>query len=330
MAKKRGGLGRGLGALIPPGPPETEQAAIEPQTHPQPLVPPETVDELVATGALDTTEVAPVGSGLFEVAIESISPNPRQPRQGMEVERLEELADSIREHGVLQPLVVTGTGDGTYALVAGERRWRAARLAGLEKVPVVVKEVSSSEMLELALVENLQRSDLNPIEEAAAYRSLVEEFGLRQEDVASRVGKSRSAVANSLRLLALPAEVQESLMLGLIEAGHARAILQVPTLEGQLRLLEHTVADGLSVRQVEALARRMAEAAGKEEEPAKPDKAVDEALYSELRNLEDRFREALGTKVQLSRSSRGGKLVIYFFSEEELDRIYGTIVGEEE
>ena len=197
-------------------------------------------------------------------------------------------------------------------------------------VPVVVKEVTSSEQLELALVENLQRSDLNPIEEASAFRSLVEEFGLRQEDVATRVGKSRSAVSNSLRLLTLPEQVQQSLLLGMIEAGHARAILQVPDAEGQLRLMELTVADGLNVRQVEALARRMAEAAGQEEQPIKPTSAIDNALYDELRDLEGRFRDALGTKVQLSRSSRGGKLVIYFYSEEELDRIYGTIVGEEE
>ena len=296
----------------------------------RPLIQPETPDDLVATGAIQTPTVATAGAGLFEVPIESISPNPHQPRQGMQLDRLEELADSIREHGVLQPLVVAGSGEGTYALIAGERRWRAARLAGLERVPVVVKEVTSSEMLELALVENLQRSDLNPIEEATGYRSLVEEFGMRQEDVAARVGKSRSAVTNSLRLLTLPREAQESLLLGLIEAGHARAILQVPDAEGQLRLLERTVADGLSVRQVEALARRMAEATGQEEQPAKATSATDDALYSELRNLEDRFRDALGTKVQLSRSSRGGRLVIYFYSEEELDRIYGTIVGEEE
>jgi len=248
----------------------------------------------------------------------------------MHADSLEELAVSIREHGVLQPLVVTGKGDGTYALIAGERRWRAARLAGLDTVPIIVKEATSSEMLELALVENLQRSDLNPIEAASAYRSLVEEFGLNQEEVAARVGKSRSAVSNSLRLLTLPPEVQQSLLLGMILEGHARAILQVPDTAGQLRLLEHTVADGLSVRQVEALARRMAEASGQEDEPAKPAPAVDIALYDELRALEERFRNALGTKVQLSRSSRGGRLVIYFYSEEELDRIYGTIVGEQE
>ncbi|MEO8286825.1 MAG: ParB/RepB/Spo0J family partition protein [Chloroflexota bacterium] len=323
MTKKRGGLGRGLGALIPPG-------DVEQQPDAGQLIQPETTDELVATGAVDAAFVAATAVGLFEVPIESISPNPHQPRQGMPADKLEELADSIREHGVLQPLVVTGTGNGTYALIAGERRWRAARVAGLETVPVIVKEVTSSAMLELALVENLQRSDLNPIEEAHAFRALVEEFGLRQEDVADRVGKSRSAITNSLRLLALPPEVQESLLLGMIEAGHARAILQVPTTEGQLRLLELTVADGMSVRQVEALARRMAEAAGHEVQTPRPVSPMDDALYDELRTLEDRFRNALGTKVQLSRSSRGGKLVIYFYSEEELDRIYGTIVGEEE
>jgi ParB family chromosome partitioning protein len=243
---------------------------------------------------------------------------------------LEELALSIREHGVLQPLVVTGKGDGTYALVAGERRWRAARVAGFESVPVIVKEVTTSEMLELALVENLQRADLNPVEEASAYKSLVDEFGLKQDEIATKVGKSRSAVSNSLRLLTLPPEVQESLLLGMIEAGHARAILQVPDAQQQKRLMELTVADGLSVRQVEALARKMAEAAGQVEQPAKATSAVDAILSDELRALEERFRNALGTKVQLSRSSRGGKLVIYFYSEEELDRIYGTIVGDEE
>lgn len=325
MNRKRGGLGRGLGALIP-----QEPAPASTQPEAQTLVPPETAEEQVATGAIElpATVAVPSAPGLFEVPIESISPNPHQPRQDLHAKELEELAVSVREHGVLQPLVVTGTGDGTYALIAGERRWRAARLAGLETVPVIVKEVTSSEMLELALVENLQRSDLNPIEEAAAYRSLVEEFGLTQDEVASRVGKSRSAVSNSLRLLTLPPEVQQSLLLDAIDAGHARAILQVPDLEGQLRLLELTVADGLSVRQVEALARRMAEAAGQEEPPAKAVSAVDAALYDELRVLEDRFRHVLGTKVQLSKSSRGGRLVIYFYSDEELERIYGAIVGD--
>jgi ParB family chromosome partitioning protein len=330
LNKKRSGLGRGLGSLIQQLPDEPGQGEPDASQQPQLLIPPESTDTLTATGVVDIPVVPTSGAGLFEVPIESISPNPHQPRQGMNVDMLEELAYSIKLHGVLQPLVVTDTGGGTYALIAGERRWRAARLAGLDVVPVIVKEVTSSEMLELALVENLQRSDLNPIEEASAFKALVEDFGLRQEDIAARVGKSRSSVSNSLRLLTLPPEVQESLLLGLIEAGHARAILQVPDAQGQMTLLHHTVADGLSVRQVEALARRMAEAAGHIELPARPTAPIDEALFNELRSLEDRFRAALGTKVQLSRSSRGGRLVIYFYSEEELDRIYGTIVGEEE
>jgi ParB family chromosome partitioning protein len=222
-----------------------------------------------------------------------------------------------------------GEEQGSYSLIAGERRWRAALLAGCESVPAIIKEATSREMLEIALVENLQRADLNPLEEAAAYRSLVEEFGLRQEEIAERVGKARSAVANSLRLLRLPTPVQESLALGLISEGHARAILQVPSEHEQLRLLEHVVADGLNVRQTESLARRLADRpAQQQEEEAAPQQ--DAPLYNELNDLEDRFRSALGTKVQLSRSSRGGKLVIYFYSDEELDRIYGAIVGEEE
>jgi ParB family chromosome partitioning protein len=183
-------------------------------------------------------------------------------------------------------------------------------------------------MLEMALVENIQRADLNPMEAALAYKSLVEDFGLTQEVVAERVGKSRTAVTNALRLLKLPAQVIEALSLELIEEGHARALLQVQNEQLMLRLLERTVADGLNVRQVEALARRLA---GQGEPEAEREGAGEqkEELYSEARVLEERFRNALGTKVQLSRSSRGGKLVIYFYSDEELDRIYGTIVGEE-
>lgn len=276
-----------------------------------------------------TLQPASTTPGLLDIPIHAISPNPHQPRQGMQLDALEALAASIREHGVLQPLVVTYAEErGSYNLIAGERRWRAALLAGCESVPAIIKEATSREMLELALVENLQRADLNPLEEAAAYRSLVEEFGMRQEEIAERVGKARSAVANSLRLLRLPAPVQESLALGLISEGHARAILQVPSEQEQLRLLEHIVADGLNVRQAESLARRLADRPTQPQAEEAPQQ--DAPLYNELNDLEDRFRSALGTKVQLSRSSRGGKLVIYFYSDEELDRIYGTIVGEEE
>jgi ParB family chromosome partitioning protein len=312
--KKRGGLGRGLGALIPPTTHEEEEEAV---AQPSQV---ETVTDVAA----DT----PTDSGLLMVPIDAISPNPHQPRQAMNADKLEELALSIREHGLLQPLLVTRASKDKYSLIAGERRWRASRLAGLDSVPVVIKEATSGEILQMALVENIQRADLNPLEAALAYKSLVDDFGLTQEVVAERVGKSRSAVANSLRLLRLPPQVIESLSLELIEEGHARALLQVPDEQLMLRLLERIVADGLNVRQVEALARRLAESPAPGEDKATVTQA-EGGLYSEEKALEERFRNALGTKVQLSKSSRGGKLVIYFYSDEDLDRIYGAIVGEE-
>lgn len=324
--KKRGGLGRGLGALIPTMVPDvfveqSQQPEVEAASEPAVAAPVQPQVDVESSGR--------AGSGLLMVGVDDISPNPRQPRQAIHPEKLDELAASIREHGIIQPLVVTSLGGGKYGLIAGERRWRAAQLAGLDEVPVVVKEVTSGEQLQLALVENLQRADLNPLEAAMAYKSLMDDFGLTQEAVADRVGKSRITVTNALRLLRLPEQVLESLSLGMIEEGHARALLQVPDVERMVRLLEHAVAEGLNVRQVEELARRLAKAPAHEAEPAQPAKA-EEDLYSPTKVLEDRFRDALGTKVQLSKSSRGGRLVIYFYSDEELDRIYGTIVGDEE
>ncbi|MDQ3930665.1 MAG: ParB/RepB/Spo0J family partition protein, partial [Chloroflexota bacterium] len=213
MPKPRGGLGRGLDALIP-----TSQAAPPARSEAAPA------SEARAQG---TAEGQNSEAGVLMLPVDSIAPNPRQPRGAFDLEELEDLAASIREHGVLQPLVVTQAGGkGAYNLIAGERRWRASMLAGLEQVPVIVKEASSREMLELALVENLQRADLNPLEEATAYRSLVDDFGMKQDEVADRVGKSRQAVANSLRLLRLPPAIQEALAAGDISEGHARALLQ--------------------------------------------------------------------------------------------------------
>ena len=316
--RKKGGLGRGLDALIP-------QTAPESSVGEQP-----SGGEVSTQSGMTALPTQDNVTGLVEIRVESIAPNPRQPRQEIRAEELDELAASLAEHGMLQPLIVTRLeNEDGYSLIAGERRWRAAILAGLTTVPAIVKEASSREMLEMALVENLQRADLNVLEAAAAYQALVEEFGLKQEEVAGRVGKSRQAVSNALRLLRLPAVIQESLALGLITEGHARAILQVPDEELQIRLMEQAVAEGLNVRQVEELARRLSE--HKERPQPKDDETSvqDEGLYNEMSALEDRFRNALGTKVQLSRSRRGGKLVIYFYSDEELDRIYGTIVGEE-
>ena len=289
----RRGLGKGLAALIPTAPTELTEAA---------------------------TTIA------HEVPVGAIAPNPRQPRQKQDPAALQELADSIREHGLIQPLIVTAAtldqqaAGVQYQLLAGERRWTAARLAGLRAVPVIVKEATPQQMLELALVENIQRADLSPLEEATAYRQLIDEFGLTQEEVAVRVGKSRVTVANVVRLLRLPDEAKAALLEGQITEGHARALLGIEAPETMIRLLRVVIRRGLNVRQTEELVRRQAlEAQPKVKETPSPDTIA----------LEGRFREALGTKVRLFRSKKGGKLVIHFYSEEELQAIYDAIIGSE-
>lgn len=261
----------------------------------------------------------PSTPGVTEVEIDSIVPNPRQPRQALDPQALEELAASIREQGLVQPLVVSQVAGG-YQLLVGERRWRAARLAGLGMVPVVVRDVTPQQMLELALVENLQREDLNPLETATAYSQLVEEFGLTQQQVAEKVGKNRVTVTNTMRLLKLPPEVKEALLRGDITEGHARALLRLESAGAQLEVLQAVRRGGLNVRQAEELVRRLVELPRVRPAPrVKP---------AQLRALEDKFRQALGTKVSLTRGSKGGRLVIYFYSEEELQSIYDHLVGE--
>ncbi|HOT92269.1 MAG TPA: ParB/RepB/Spo0J family partition protein [Anaerolineae bacterium] len=255
--------------------------------------------------------------GLQEVPLEAIIPNPHQPRMPIQEHDLQELADSIREHGIIQPLIVTHTTDGRYQLIAGERRWRAARLAGLQKVPVVVKDVAPQQMLELALVENVQRADLNPIEEALAYKHLVEEFGLSQGEVAQRVGKSRPAIANTMRLLLASTAVQEALMEGTISEGHARALLGLPRKEDQDTVLQLVIRQGLSVRQVEALVQQFTR-------PQKPKAAP----LPEIHALEERFAAALGTRVRLKAGRKGGRLMIYYYSDEEFQALYERLTGE--
>lgn len=258
--------------------------------------------------------------GVNQVPISTISPNPMQPRTALDPEALEDLAASIREHGVIQPLIVTQRGPEQYQLIAGERRWQAARMAGLATVPVIVKEATPQQFLELALVENIQRADLNPLEEAAAFRQLVEEFELTQEQVAERVGKSRVAVTNTMRLLRLPVEVQQALADGVIREGHARALLALSTPEAQVAALKTVVKKGLNVRQTEELVRRLLA------EP--PPKRALEPVPPEIQALEEEFRDTLGTKVNLFRNQKGqGRLVIHFYSEEELQAIYDVIIG---
>ncbi len=282
MTKKRG-LGKGLGALIPVSEP-----------------------------------------GPTELPVDTISPNPLQPRQKMAPQELEELAASIREHGLIQPLIVSQAADAEaqrYQLIAGERRLEAAKLAGLARVPVIIREATPQEMLELALVENIQRADLNPLEQATAYRHLMDDFGLTQEQAAQRVGKSRVAVANSVRLLRLPDEIKSSLAQGQITEGHARAILGLDEPDDQQKIWKAILKRGLNVRQTEETVRRLVA----EPKPKRPE----QSSSPETKALEDRFREALGTKVQLFRSKRGGRLVIHFYSEEELQAFYDLVVREE-
>jgi ParB family chromosome partitioning protein len=278
MAPRKIGLGKGLGALIPGG--EEEPGA---------------------------------AGGVTEVSLAAISPNPHQPRSTVRDEDLTELADSIKEHGILQPLLVTRAPDG-YQLIAGERRWRAARLAGLPTVPVVVRDVAANEVLELAVVENVQRADLNPLEEAVAYQELIDRFELTQEEVAKRVGKSRVAVSNTVRLLGAARKVQEALLAEAITEGHARALLGLSQKAAQEAALNTVVGRALSVRQTEELVRTLLG------QPKKKGKAKSKPS-PQIRALEDQLRESLGTRVTLSRSTSGGRIVIYFYSDEELDSL---------
>jgi len=298
---KRRGLGRGLGALI--------------------------VDTAVTPASPEVVAQAEAG-GIRLLAIDRLAPNPHQPRAQFDSAALDELATSIRTHGIIQPIVVSTVPDqpDSFWIVAGERRWRAARLAGQTSVPVIVREATPQQLMEWALVENVQRADLNPIEEAIAYQSLMAEFGLTQADVAARVGKSRPAIANTVRLLALPLAVQSAVVDERITAGHARALLALPDETTMQRALDEITKRELNVRQTELLVRRLNEPAPA---PVAPARAAPE-FETQLRHLEGRFRSALGTKVSLTRNQDGtGKLVVHFYNDDDLESIYRLIAGEE-
>lgn len=284
MAQRKGGLGRGLSALIQ------------------------------SQGEL---------SGVQEIEVAAVSPNPYQPRESFDDEALHGLAASIRELGVLQPVIVSRNQDGAaFQLLAGERRWRAARLAGLRTIPAIIRETSPRQMLEVALIENVQRADLSVLEEATAYRQLIDDFGLTQAEVAERAGKSRVAVTNALRVLAAPEEIRAALVGGQITEGHARALLGLAHAAEQVAALELVIARNLSVRQTETLVRDW-----RERPPARPHPTEPAAPQ---RRLAEAFQRALGTKVDLQRGRKGGRLVIHYYSDEELDGLYRRIVGEDE
>lgn len=333
MTQPKRGLGRGLDALFggaatapPSGPEHTPEPAAEPA-----VAPPETREERrpePPPPAVATTLPQPPAArrgGPDQLDIDLIAPNPEQPRTNFEPEKLRELSDSIREHGIIQPLVVSRDEDGGYRLIAGERRLQAARLAGLETVPVVIREAADHELLELALIENIQRADLNPVEEAMAYRRLVEEYGLTQEEVARRVGKSRATVANALRLLQLESEIRRSLVAGEITEGHARALLGLPEGRGRVNAWRDVVKRKLSVRDTESFVRR--QLAGAPATSASPG-AQTARRDSALADIEARLRRALSTRVRVEPQKKGAKIVIECYSSEEFENVVSTLLGE--
>lgn len=286
MAKR--GLGKGLGTLF-----ESETEAEEVQRKPK--------------------------NGIVSIKINSVEPNKNQPRKSFDSDKIDVLAKSIRDHGLIQPIIITEGKNGMYTIVAGERRWRAAKKAGLKEISAVIKEYSDEEVAEVALIENLQREDLNPIEEALGYHYLLEDYNLTQELISQRIGKSRSAIANSLRLLTLDDEIKKLLISGEISSGHARAALSLEDKELRLALIKKIIDDNLNVRQAEMLAKQL-----NKKRPQKKEKQTT-AADIELENLENRIASALGTKVKISHSAKKGKIEIEYYGNSDLDRILNLL-----
>ncbi len=311
---KLGGLGRGLDALMGGSAGEHEESRNQ-----------SPFDGAPAGGGRLPEGVEADGDGALWVDPALLKPNPQQPRQEFDAKALDELADSIREHGIVQPIIIEPAGERSFYIIAGERRARAARLAGLARVPVQLRRYDEQKKLEIALIENIQRSDLNPIEEASAYYNLMQMGDLSQDEVARRVGKKRPTVANALRLLKLPADMQKSLIDGQITAGHARALLSVSGAADQRVLFGKIVGSGLSVREAEALAGEYnsgGRAADKKAAKKAPKKDPDVAA------VEQKFIEAFGTKVTLKGSLERGSIQVEYFSRADLDRLYNIITGE--
>lgn len=279
MAVKKSALGKGLGALIP----EVDEAKLN-------------IDR----------------SGILEIDINYIAPNENQPRKNFDEEKLNTLSQSIKEKGIIQPILVTKDGE-YYTIIAGERRWRAAKLAGLKKVPIIEKKLSDIEVMEISLIENLQREDLNPIEEAMAYKRLVDEFSLTQEEISKRVGKSRPAVANSLRLLNLDPKVANYLVEGTLSEGHGRLLVSIDNHDMQYEVAKKIIDESLNVRQTEKLIKKL-----NEKKPVNPNKEKKD-IY--IREIEEKLKSVLGTKVSINKSRKKGKIEIEYYSEDDLQRI---------
>lgn len=298
MAAKRMGLGKGLDSLIP-----DNKSAKTPKTENK-----------------KAEETAELKSGEQMMKINMVEPNRDQPRRNFEEDALLELADSIKQYGVLQPLIVRKRND-YYEIIAGERRWRAAKMAGVKEVPVIIKEYNEQEILEIALIENIQRENLNPIEEAMAFKKLLEEFNLKQDEVAERVSKSRTAVTNSMRLLKLDQRVQQMIIDDMISTGHARALLAIDDPEQQYALANKIFDEKLSVRETEKLIKEI-----KNPKKPKEKKNVENAFIYE--DIEDKMKQVLGTKVHVASKGKGkGKIEIEYYSDKELERMFDMIMS---
>lgn len=327
--RPRGGLGRGLGALIPtapaadpsppsdhPAPPQFTGAPVTPAVVPSPSPAPE-------------SELSPVpGARFAELPVTSIEPNSKQPRHVFEEEALEELKISIREVGFLQPIVVREAGDGKYELVMGERRWRAAQAIGRETIPAIVRETRDDDMLRDALLENIHRANLNPLEEAAAYQQLLEEFGVSHEVLAKRIGRSRPQISNTIRLLKLPGQVQNRVAAGVLSAGHARALLGLDDAEAQVKLAERIIAEGLSVRSTEEVVT-LAQSDGAPAKKAAPRRRA-RVHAPALNDLAERLSDRFDTRVKVDIGRNKGRITIEFATVDDLERIVGMIGVEEE
>ncbi|WP_440101314.1 ParB/RepB/Spo0J family partition protein [Streptosporangium sp. H16] len=314
MSKQPRGLGRGLGALIPTGPAvvtETPVSMTVTMVAPEPVVPEQPGPKPV------------MGAYFLEIPVDDIAPNPRQPRDVFDEEALQDLAASISEVGLLQPVVVRATGEGRYELVMGERRWRASKLAGLSEIPAIVRNTQEDKLLLDALIENLQREQLNALEEAAAYQQLLDDFGATHEQLATRIGRSRSHVTNTLRLLKLPPGVQLSVAAGTISAGHARALLRLDDPAAQEHLARRIVAELLSVRAVEEIVAVGDAKAAPAPAPRAPRAKPDEEPA--LRHLADRLSDRFETRVKVDFGRRKGRIVVEFATIDDLERIIGTM-----
>jgi ParB family chromosome partitioning protein len=316
---RRIGLGRGLNALLDNND-DDEQSSASQDSSTETKTPPRT--------PLAKSKTSDSLSGVTQLPVDNLVQNPGQPRKNFDETELQELADSIKTYGIIQPVIAANAGDGTYIIIAGERRTRAARLAGLETVPVIIRDYTDQKRLEVSLIENIQRSDLNPIEEAAAYKNLMDFSNLSQDELAARMGKNRSTVANALRLLKLPIEVQKSIEEGKVSPGHARALLSVTNTKAREKLFREILANEVSVREAEKMASVInANESGGKEKDAGIKSSKDKKRPPEVDAMEEKFISRLGTKVVINGDLKKGRIHIDYYSMMDLERLYEILGG---